>query len=308
MNQNISKAPMFALGIALILSAGLGGCGGAPSGKATHITIAAQDFAEPRIDDWMVRDLIEAKTHLKVSIRDTTGASGLLHTLLTQNSIQGYVGYDGTEFTGPLKKSYSGAWKGHPTKVAAYVVRQEMARWKLWVSPSLGYQDTYALGVTQATAKADHLTDASSTVTYSPHWTIGTDPTFQLRKGDGYAAWVRAYGFHFKSVKAMDYSLMYQALAHGSIQAAVVYSTDGRLYKLHEMALPDNKHFFPPYHGIFIVDSSVEKAWHLDRVLKPLWGAISTAQQTHLNYEVDVLKQSARSVAKAFLVKKKLIK
>lgn len=303
-----SKGAIASMGLVLGLALGLGGCGAAPSGKVSSITLAAQDFAEPRIDDWMVRDLIEAKTHLKVSIRDTTGASGLLHTLLTQHSIQGYVGYDGTEFTGPLKMAYSGRWKGHPTKVASYVVHQEMAKWKLFVSPSLGYQDTYALGVTQATAKADHLTDASSALPFAPHWTIGTDPTFQTRKGDGYKAWTSAYGFHFKAAKAMDYSLMYQALAHGSIQAAVVYSTDGRLYKLHEVALPDNKHFFPPYHGIFIVDSSVEKAWHLNQVLKPLWGSISTAQQTHLNYEVDVAKQSARSVAKNFLMKHGLLK
>ncbi len=308
MTEKSLRGSVLPLGIVLVLVAGLGGCGGAPTGKVSSITIAAEDFAEPRIDDWMIRDLIQAKTHLKVTIRDTTGASGLLHTLLTKNSIQAYVGYDGTEFTGPLGQSYTGSWKGHPTKVASYVVHQEMTRWKLWVSPSLGYQDTYALGVTQATVKTDHLTDASSALPYAPKWTIGTDPTFQLRKGDGYQAWTHAYGFHFKAAKAMDYSLMYQALAHGSIQAAVVYSTDGRLYKLHEVPLADNKHFFPPYHGIFIVQSSVAKAWHLNQVLKPLWGAISTAQQTHLNYEVDVLKQSARSVAKTFLVKRGLLK
>lgn len=297
------------VGALVIGAVGLVGCGSnSSSGKVTHITLAAQDFAEPRIDDWMIRDLIQAKTHLKVSIRDTTGASGLMHSLFTQNSIQGYVGYDGTEFTGPLGQSYSGKWKGHPNKVAAYVRKEELSKWHAWVSPSLGYQDTYALGVTQATAKADHLTNASSALPYVSHWTIATDPTFHLRRGDGYSAWTHAYGFHFKSSKSMSYSLMYEALAHGSVQAAVVYSTDGRLYKLHEVALPDNKHFFPPYHGIFIVNSSVEKQYHLNKVLKPLWGAISTKQQTHLNYEVDVLKKSARSVAKQFLVKHGLLK
>lgn len=307
--KKLTKPAWLPIGMVVALALGLAGCGPSSStGKVSHITIAAQDFAEPRIDDWMVKYLIQAKTPLTVTIDKTTGASGLLHTLITSNSIQAYVGYDGTEFTGPLGQSYTGPWAGHPNKVASYVVSQEMKRWHLWVSPSLGYQDTYALGVTAATAAKDHLTTASSALPYASQWTIATDPTFQQRKGDGYRAWTRAYGFHFKSTKAMDYSLMYEALAQGSVQAAVVYSTDGRLYKLHEVALPDNKHFFPPYHGIFIVQSRVEKQWHLNTILKPLWGAITTKEQTHMNYQVDVLKMSARTVAKQFLVQHGLLK
>lgn len=299
-----------ALGAVSALSLALAGCGSnqSASGKITHITLAAQDFAEPRIDDWIIKDLIEAKTPLKVSIKDTTGASGLLHNLITKNSIQGYVGYDGTEFTGPLGQSYSGTWKGHPGKVYQYVKQQESKKWGLWVSPSLGYQDTYALGVTAATAAKDHLTTDSSAVPYAGQWVIATDPTFQQRQGDGFQAWTQAYGLHFKSAKALDYSLMYEALAKGSVQAAVVYSTDGRLFKLHEVALKDNKHFFPPYHGVFIVRSRVERQWHLNRVLKPLWGLISTKEQTHMNYEADVLKESPQTIAHNFLVRHGLIK
>lgn len=291
------------------LSVVVSGCGSSSAGsKVTHITLAAQDFAEPRIDEWIVKDLIQAKTPLKVSIRYTTGASGLLHNLMKQNAIQGYVGYDGTEFTGPLGQSYSGKWAGHPNRVAAYVVQQEMKRWGFWVSPSLGYQDTYALGVTQATAKKYHLTTDSSVVPYASNWVIATDPTFQQRKGDGFSAWTHAYGLHFKAAHAMDYSLMYEALAKGAVQAAVVYSTDGRLKKLHEVPLKDNKHFFPPYHGIVILNHTVVQQYHLNKVLAPLWGRITTKQQTQLNYEADVLKESPQTIAKQFLKQQGLLK
>lgn len=309
-NGSPKRPGQWAIGAAMSLGlvATLAACGGSANGKVTHIQMAAQDFAEPRIDDWIVKDLIQAKTPVTVSISYTTGASGLLHTLLLKNSIQAYVGYDGTEFTGPLHQAYTGKWKGHPNAVSAYVVSQEQKKWGLWVSPSLGYQDTYALAVQSSVAKKYHLTTDAQVAQYAPHWTIGTDPTFQQRAGDGYKAFTAAYGLHFKAAKAMDYSLMYEALAHGSIQAAVAYSTDARLTKLHETALKDTKHFFPPYHGIVIIQSKIVKEWHLNKVLKPLMGLITTKDQARMNYDVEVLKQSPQTVAKNFLVKHGLLK
>ncbi len=303
------QTKLFAVTGIAALAAVLAGCGSSSAnGKVASITLASQDFSEPRIDEWIIKDLIQSKTHLKVHIKYTTGASGLLHNLMKENSIQGYVGYDGTEFTGPLGQSYTGKWKGHPNKVAAYVRQQEAKRWGFWVSPSLGYQDTYALGVTAKTAQKYHLTTDSSAVPYAKNWIVATDPTFQERQGDGYQAFVKAYGLHFKAAKAMDYSLMYEGLAHGSVQAAVVYSTDGRLKKLHEVPLKDNKHFFPPYHGILIINQKVEQEYHLNKVLAPLWGRISTKEQTKLNYEADVLKESPQQIAKQYLKSQGLLK
>lgn len=143
---------------------------------------------------------------------------------------------------------------------------------------------------------------------YAPHGTIGTNPTCQQRTGDGYKAFTAAYGLHFQAAKAMDDSLMYEALAQGSIQAAVAYSTDARLTKLHETPLKDSKHFFPPHHGIVIIQSKIVKEWHLNKVLAPLMGLITTKDQTQMNYDVEVLHQSPQTVAKNFLVKHGLIK
>lgn len=273
-----------------------------------HLSIAAQSYSEPLIDDYMIKDLIEAKTPVQVDVTQTSGASSLLHSMITQNNIQIYVGYDGTEFTGPLGQSYTGKYKGHPERVAAYTRQQELKQWNLWVSPSLGYEDTYSLAVQARTAKTDHLKTVSDAVKYANGWVLGTDPTFQARQGDGLGDFEAIYGIHFKSARAMTYDLMYPALATNALQAAVVYSTDGRLKKLNEVPLLDNKAFFPPYHADLIIRDDVVKQDHLDQVLQPLYGLITTADQTELNYQVDVLKKDPAAVAKEFLVQHKLLK
>ncbi|MCL6452070.1 MAG: hypothetical protein K6T78_00400 [Alicyclobacillus sp.] len=313
--KKTQMAGMVAASVALVGI--LAGCGaGAGSGSNTassgkkpmQITIATQDFSEPVIDDYMIKDLIEAKTPVKVTIKQTSGASGLMHTMMMSNAIQIYTGWDGTEFSGPLKQSYTGSFKGHPNKVYNYVKDQEMKQFNVWVSPSLGYEDTYALTVTQATADKYHLKTVSDAIPYAKNWVLGTDTTFQSRVGDGLADFEKAYGIQFKSTKAMSYDLMYPALANGAIQAGVAYSTDGRLKKLHEVPLTDDKHFFPPYHAVILINADVEKAWNLDQVLKPLYGLITTADQTELNYEVDVLKKDPATVAHDFLVQKGVLK
>ncbi|MCL6517973.1 glycine betaine ABC transporter substrate-binding protein [Alicyclobacillus sp.] len=300
------------LAMATVLASGCGasakGNEAAKTGQVSEITIAAQDFSEPLIDDYMVKELIEAKTPIRVTVKKTSGASGLMHSMLQQGDIQMYLGYDGTEFTGPLKQSYTGAFAGNPDKVAQYVKDQEMKQFHAWVSPSLGYEDTYALAVTEQTAQKLHLKTVSDAAPHAKDWVLATDSTFQARQGDGLTGFEQAYGMKFKSAKAMSYDMMYPALQKGAVDAAVVYSTDGRLKKLHEVPLEDDKHFFPPYHAVLIADANTVQAAHLDEVLAPLWGAITTEDQTEMNYEVDVLKKDPEEVAHAFLVKKGLLK
>ncbi|KUO96258.1 glycine betaine ABC transporter substrate-binding protein [Ferroacidibacillus organovorans] len=300
------------LGASGSLAIALAGCGVqsvASSAKATpqQITIASQDFSEAVIDDYILKDLIEAKTHIHVTIKQTSGASELLHSMMQQGAIQMYVGYDGTEFQASLHQSYSGRFAGHPKAVTRYVKAQEMKQFGVWVSPSLGYQDTYALAVNQSTAQKYHLTTDSQAAKYFGSWTLATDTTFPYLQHTGLKGFQRAYGGTFQKVMPMSYNLIYEALAHHDVQAIMAYSTDGRLKKLHEVPLADNKKFFPPYHGIVLIKNTVRKADHLTKVLKPLWGAISTAEQTQMNYKVDVLKESPGTVAHQFLVKKGLI-
>lgn len=279
----------------------------APASPAT-LTIASETSSENRIDDYIVAEYLQAKTPLKVNVVLTSGYDGLMHSMMMKGNIQLYVNYDGTEFTGPLGQSYTGKFRGRPDLVSQYVKANELKKFGVWVSPSLGYEDTYALAVRAETAKKYHLKNDTDVLPYSKNWVLGTEQTFQAREGDGLADFEKAYNMTFKSARAMDYDLMYTALANRTVDAIVAYSTDGRLRKFNEVTLNDNKRFFPPYHAIVLINAKVEKQYHLGQVLKPLFGAISTQDQIQMNYEADVLKKDLKAIAHEFLVKKGLIR
>lgn len=271
------------------------------------LTIASQSYSEATIDDYIVAELIEAKTPIKVTVKTTSGASQLMHSMMQQNNIQIYVGYDGTEFQEQLKQSYTGKYVGHPKLVYNYVKQQEMKQFGVWVSPSLGYQDTYALAVNKDVAQKYNLKTDSQAAKYASNWVLATDTTFPNLAHTGLKDFDKTYNIHFKSVKPMSYDLIYEALHKGAVQAIMAYSTDGRLQKLNEVPLTDDKNFFPPYHGLVLIKDKVRQEANLDQILAPLWGNISTAEQTKMNYDVDVLKQDPSKVAHDFLVQKGLI-
>jgi osmoprotectant transport system permease protein len=97
---------------------------------------------------------------------------------------------------------------------------------------------------------------------------------------------------------------MYSALKNGRIDAAVGYSTDGRIKAFHLKVLKDNKHYFPPYDAAPLVRTAALKHHpKLRNVLNKLAGKISTEKMTALNSRVDQDKESATSVAKDYLQK-----
>lgn len=310
-------------GVGLIIALTLVGCGStsgnqtAATGSAQsnqadqypikQINVAAQVETEATIVDDMVKEIIEAKTPIKVNVQQTSGESGLVHSLMQKNNIQMYFGYDGTEFEKIFHQSYTaGQFVGHPDVVSQYVKDNEMKQYNIWVSPSLGFQDTYAIAVKADVAKKDNLKTFSDAIPYAKDWILGTDPDFMTTIMPGFQ---KAYpDLKFKKANPMDYDLMYQALANNSVQAIMAYSTDGRLSKLNEVCLTDDKNYFPPYNGIVLINNDIVQKDHLDKVLAPLWGAISTTEMTQMNELVDVEKNDPAQVAHDFLVKKGILK
>ena len=277
------------------------------SGSIETLKIASQNYTEAQIDDYLLADLIQAKTKINVEVTKTAGVSGLIHSLLKKGNVQLYVSYDGTEFMEQYKKSYTGEFAGNPDKVYDYVKEQE-AKDGIWVSPKLGYQDTYGVTVKAETAQKYNLKKVSDLSSVAKNMVLGTDTTFPNQEPVGLKGLEGAYNFKFKDAKPMDYNLIFPALDSNAVQATVSYSTDGRLKKMNQVILEDDKSFFPPYFGVVLIDEKARKAAKLDEVLSSLWGAISLEDQTQMNYDVDVLKKDPKQVAHDFLVKKNLIK
>jgi osmoprotectant transport system permease protein len=132
--------------------------------------------------------------------------------------------------------------------------------------------------------------------------TIGVPPEF-LERPDGWLGLTQRYDLHMPVIE-MNAALMYSALKNGRIDAAVGYSTDGRIKAFHLQVLKDDKNYFPPYDAAPLIRTATLKKYpRLKAVLNKLADKINTKKMTVLNSRVDQRKESAAEVAKKFLQK-----
>lgn len=289
------------------------GCGQkAPEEKAAStpggkLVIASPNYAEPQILSEMVRQLLEAKLGITVEHKRNFQGSTAVHQALETGDVQMYVSYTGTQFAGVLGKEVTEEWKDR-IKVYEYVRDQFHEKFKVKVFEPLGFNNTYALAVRQETAEELNLSKASDLAAHSKNMVIATDPTFQERKGDGWKELAETYGFEFKNVVGMAYDLMYQALKSRDVDAAVAYSTDGRIPAYNLVVLEDDLNFFPPYDAVlFVSEATLEQYPQIEEIVAPLIGSFTEEIVAELNSQVDVEKKEPEEVAREYLKAKGLL-
>lgn len=299
--------------LAAILLAGLllSGCSQQSKDKSgtsgNKLVIASPNFAEPQILSEMVRQLLEAKLNITVDHKRNFQGSTATHQALETGDVQMYVSYTGTQFTGILGMEVTEEWKNRE-KVYQYVRDQFHEKFKVKVFEPLGFNNTYAVAVRQETAEKLNMSKASDLAAHCQDMTIATDPTFQERKGDGWRELAETYGYNFKNVVGMSYDLMYQALKTKDVDAAVAYSTDGRIPGFDLVVLEDDLNFFPPYDGVlFVSEAALEKYPQIEEIVAPLIGSFSEEIVAELNSRVDVEKKEPEQVAREYLKEKGLL-
>lgn len=294
-----------AVAVSLLLAAC--GTGGGTTPQAQTFKCGSQGFSEPEILCEMAKALIEARTPHKVEHVAGLGSSLATHQATVSGDLHMNVTYTGTHFLGTLKMSMSDEWRD-PDKVWQYVHDQLLERYGLWVFRPFGFNNVYAVVLKRDVAERHGLKRVSDLAPLAPQWVLGTDQTFPEYPGQGYREFTQVYGFRFKDIKPMDYDLLYVATAHGEVDAAVGYSTDGRIPALDLVVLEDDKQFNPPYHGVLVLRNDVkEKYPEVYEALRPLEGLIDTETMARLNAAVVVDRREPAEVAREFLREKGLL-
>lgn len=290
----------------LVLAASLA-FGGARAHAGGKLVAVSQSFAEPQILCEAVKLLIEKNTDLTVDHIPNFQGSTVVHQAMIHNDAQIYVSYTGTQFTGVLGMEVTPEWKNRE-KVLRYVQETFDKKFNLkWYDP-FGFNNTYAVAVRRQIAEKYNLKKVSDIVPYADKWTIAVDQTFKERVGDGYSDFAATYGLKFRRVASMDYGLMYRAVASANVDAAVVYSTDGRVDAMDLVVLEDDKEFFPPYDASLVIRKDVlEKYPNIDEIVKPLIGTITEADMQRVNRWVDVDGMTPREAAERLLKERGLI-
>ncbi|HEY0429078.1 MAG TPA: ABC transporter permease/substrate-binding protein [Pyrinomonadaceae bacterium] len=260
------------------------------------VCVGSKDFTESVILAEILAEMLEKKGIIVERQFELGG--NLAHEALLSNQIDVYPEYTGTAYTAILKHQ--------PVTDAAEVYeqtkREYAEKFKLNISPSLGFSNDFAILIRGDVARKSNLKTISDAAAVSKDWQAGFGQDFMSR-ADGYNGFSKAYNFNFaRQPREMDLSLTYRALAAGEVDIIAGNSTDGLISALDLFQLEDNRHYFPPYQAVFIARQN--KAEILSETFENLKNSISTEDMRRLNYEVDGGKRAPKDVANDWIKKR----
>ncbi len=272
-----------------------------PQRGTGRVVVGSKDFTEQIILGELLAEIIESRTGLPVTRRFDLGGS-LAHEALIAGEIDAYVEYTGTAYTAILKQKTL----ADPKEVYQRVKEEYGTKFGVeWTEP-LGFNNTFAILIRGADARALRLKTISDAAKYAPKWRAGFGQDFMSRP-DGYAGFARSYGLKFMELREMDLSLTYRALVDRQVDLIAGNSTDGLITRYDLVQLVDDRRYFPPYDAVPVVrQETLRRFPELRDALKVLGGIISVVEMRQLNFQVDGEHHEAKEVVGEFLRKKGL--
>jgi osmoprotectant transport system permease protein len=271
------------VGTALLL---LGLC--ACAGGQTPLRVGSKSFTESVVLGEMVTLLARTAGNGSQHQR-ALGGTRLLWDALLAGQLDVYP-----EYTGTLTQEI--------LRVGAAEVPAALAARGLALSPPLGFNNTYALGMREDVAARLHITSISQLADH-PQLRFGFSNEF-LSRGDGWPALRARYQLPQGDVRGLDHDVAYRALASGGIDLVDLYATDPEIAHHHLRVLRDDRQLFPRYDAVLVYRR--EAAQRLPAVftaLARLNGALTETSMAALNARVKLGRESEAAVAGDFLAR-----
>ena len=272
------------------------------AGAGDTIRVATKPMTEQYVMGEALKMLIEHDTNLTVELTaGVGGGTSNIEPAMESGQFDLYPEYTGTGWAMVLKNEGTYSEDEFDQLQAGY---QNLGM--SWVG-MYGFGNTYGIAVRKDVAEKYGLKTYSDLARVADHLTLGAEADF-FERNDGYDALCKTYGMGFGSTMQMDIGLKYDALAQGSVDAIVVFTTDGKLSTANATVLTDDKGFFPSYQCGNVVRTQVlQQHPELREVLEKLQGTISEQDMTRMNYEVEEEDKDPKTVAEEFLGSKGLI-
>src|SRR3954467_9294706 len=260
------------------------------------IVVASKPFGESYLLAEMFSQLLESRG-FEVDRRAGLGATEIAFGALRTGAIDVYPEYTGTGLIAILHDTLSDSTLADPRAVFAHVTRRFADVYQTRWLPPLGFQNTYAIAVTRATAARYHLRTLSDLAREGGHLTAGFTADF-IGRSDGLVGLTRVYGLRPRAVRPLAPAVKYQALVSGAVDVIDGYSTDGLLARYDLVTLADDRHFFPPYEAAALVSNRLERdSPSAVGVLSLLSGRLDEQTMRQLNKRVEVDQQDLHRVA-----------
>lgn len=175
-----------------------------------------------------------------------------------------------------------------------------LARFEVKMSPALGFNNTYAIGVRRELADSLGLEKISDLRRY-PELAIGFTNEF-MDRGDGWPGLRSHYDLPHENVRGLDHDLAYRGIAAGSIQVIDMYSTDAEIAYYDLVELVDDRGYFPVYDAVFLYRAELAgRAPAFVKRLRRLKGAIPAVAMVAMNARAKLDRVSESRVAADFL-------
>jgi osmoprotectant transport system permease protein len=262
---------------------------------ADKVVVGSKDFTESVLLAEIVAQMLEARG-VTVERRFELGGN-LPHDALVSGTIDLYPEYTGTSYTAILHhKPIS-----DPRAVYDQVKQEYAEKFKVELSPPLGFENSFAILIRGADARKLNLKTISDAAPHTNSWRAGFGQDFISRQ-DGYPGFSKAYGLKFAELREMDLSLTYIALSSRQVDLIAANSTEGRIAALDLFQLADDRHYFPPYEAVYLVrQDTLARVAALREVLAKLANTISTEEMRRLNYEIDGNRRDPKEVIREWI-------
>ena len=264
---------------------------------AGAIVVGSKNFTEQLVLGELLAQTNERRTGLTVDRRLNLGGTLICDRALLNGDIDVYIEYTGTALTAVFHQPVS------TDSLSVFdTVRGLYARSGRTLLPPLGFNNTFAILVRGADARALRLQTIEQAAGESPRWRAGFGYEF-VERPDGFAGLVKAYGLRFpEPPRVMDLTLSYRALASGQVDVIAGDATAGLIKGLDLVQLEDNRHYFPPYDAAAVARAETLLRYpEMRDALERLSGRISAGDMRAMNYAADVEHRDIAAIARDFL-------
>jgi osmoprotectant transport system permease protein len=261
-----------------------------------RVVVGSKYFTEQVILGEILAAALEDRGFL-VDRRLNLGGTTLCHEAVRSGQIDLYVEYTGTALTEILGRPASSDRDG-----VLRDVRAGYAALGLTVAAPLGFNNTFALVTRPDTSQRLVLRQLSDLAPHAGTLRIGLFGEF-VERADGLPGLMKTYGFRLAVPPTeMDLGLLYAALQADRVDVVVGSATDGLIAANDLVVLEDDRHYFPPYDAVPIVNT-VSLAGHpgIEAAVGTLAGRIDETAMRRMNLAVDGAHRSPAAVAREFL-------
>lgn len=271
----------------------------ATAAAPAELRVGSKAFTESVILGEIVT-LLARSTGTAARHRAALGGTRFLWDALTRGEIDVYPEYSGTLVEEILPRFLPGA--PTPTDAAGAIagLRSALAARGIGLIGPLGFNNTYAIGVSAALAERLGLT-AISELAGHPELRFGFSNEF-LNRQDGWPALRVRYGLPQTRVSGLDHDIAYRAVADGAVEVTDLYATDPEIRYYHLRVLKDDRRGFPRYDALLLYRLDLGgRADDALAALRRLGGAIDDATMASMNARVKLDRRPETAVAAEFL-------